>query len=266
MNCRYLAQCVSVISLAFFPQIILAQPHIAIHPYGADFDELTGQVKVYGQMIVQQAFDVQLQDMIKHVPIFSIQYAGLHHVAKSKDSEDHVEARAKCVGERLAAAWALLDQGGQLEVLVDDWNVSRLNGRDYPPKYPAIYVRSSSTDRAPLRIMTIYPEDVAAYPFVSGERKLAEYIVGLIQAHYSLFWKKESDISKYEALAIDRTREGKILKEVAVRAIEMARLKGLKKFNDEILKDALARIALQQRERLYRMALTAPIDWESSLR
>ena len=75
--------------------------------------------------------------------------------------------------------------------------------------------------------MTIYPEDVDAYPGVNSEQELAEYIKSMIQAHYLLFWKMESDIHRYEQLKSDQTREGKIFKEVAMRALEMADRLGL---------------------------------------
>lgn len=259
-----------LVTSAFFPQVVLSRPHIAIEPYGAVVDDVTGDVKVYGQLVVQRAFDVQLRDVIKHVPIFSVQYAGLHHRAKDQRDTGHVEARAKCIAERLAAAWSLLDQGGQLEVLTDDWTEWRLEdaiAATYAPApevYPAIYIRNDKVLREPLRILTIYPEDEVAYPWVSTENELAEYIVSLIRAHYLLFWRMESDINQYEQLMIDHTREGKIFKEVAIRALEMTKLKELERFDGAILIDALARIALPQRERLYRMATTAPIDWESS--
>ena len=262
MNLRYRMLWGLVASLLFFAQLALAEPHIAIQPYGAVFDDVTGEIKVYGQLIVERHFDVQLRDVIKHVPIFSIQYPGLHHREEQQDQPNHVESRAKCIAERLRAAWALLDQGGQLAIMPDDWNLWRLEGQNYPRRYPAIYIQSSLIGEPPLRIMTIYPEDEDAYPWVSTEMELAEYIVSLIRAHYLLFWKKGSDMHAYEQLKIDNTREGKIFKEVAIRALEMTKLKGMENFDDVILRDALARIALPQRERLYRMATAAPIDWE----
>jgi hypothetical protein len=111
--------------------------------------------------------------------------------------------------------------------------------------------------------MTIYPQDEASYPWIKTEESLAEYIVDLIQAHYLLFWRNEDDINRYEELRIDKTGEGKIFKEIAIRALEVAKLKGQSQFDSEILGDALARIPLSQRERLYRMATVPPLEWES---
>ena len=45
---------------------------------------------------------------------------------------------------------------------------------------------------------------------------------------------------------------------------EMARLKEQSGFDQDILKDVLARLTLSQREALYRLATVAPVDWESS--
>jgi hypothetical protein len=152
----------------------------------------------------------------------------------------------------------------------DDWTQWRLEGTNapkYPPApkaYPAIYVRNDNILKEPLRIMTIYPEDEKAYPWVDTEVELAQYIVSLIEAHYLLFWRMEMDINKYEQLRIDHTREGKIFKEIVIRALEMAKLKDMQQISGDIIRDALARIALPQRERLYLLATTAPIDWESS--
>jgi len=268
MNYRYCVLWAVSLLLALPESSILAKPHIAIQPYEAEIDNVTGETKVYGQLIVHRAFDVQLTDVIKQVPIFSIQYPGLHHRAVEENRPNHVEARAKCIAERLAAAWSLLEQGGHLEILTDDWTEWHLEGqtapkyRSAPQVYPAIYMRNDNALREPLRIMTIYPEDEESYPWVSSTDELAKYIVSLIKAHYLLFWRLEPDIKQYEQLEIDRTREGKIFKEVAIRSLEMAELLDLEQFNKEILKDALARIALPQRQRLYRMATIAPIDWE----
>jgi hypothetical protein len=268
MNSRHCVLWVVSFLLALSESSILAEPHIAIQPYGAVIDDVTGETKTYGQLIVHRAFDVQLEDTIKQVPIFSIQYPGLHFKEGMGNMPNHAEARAKCIAERLAAAWSLLDHGGELIISHDDWEEWHLPGAaapEYasaPDAYPAIYVRSDSVLAEPLRIMTIYPEDEESYPWITNTQELAKYIVSLIRSHYLLFWKMEADIHQYEQLEIDHAREGKIFKEVAIRALEMAELLGLEQFNEEILKDALARIALPQRERLYRMATTAPNDWE----
>lgn len=263
MNANRIAWCILVVSIALLPHILPAKSYLAIGPYEAQRDEPTGEVTVYGQMIVQRVYDIQLGDIVRSVPILSLQYAGLNHREKPKNEPGHAEARAKCIAERLMEAWALLDRGGQLDIGVDNWDVWRLSEQDHPTKHPAIYVRSSPDDENPLRIMTIYPEDKAAYPWVRDQADLARYILSLIRAHYSLFWKNEADIRNYESLSIDKTREGKIFKEIAIRALEAAKIHGTDRFNEDHLRDALARIALPQRERLYRLSLAPPLDWSS---
>jgi hypothetical protein len=263
MNTNRSARCILVVGIGLLPHILPAKSYLAISPYEAQRDEPAGEVTVYGEMIVQRVYDVQLGDIVRPVPILSLQYAGLNHREKPKNEPGHVEARAKCIAERLTEAWALLDQGGQLEIGVDSWDVWRLNEQDQPPEHPAIYVRRSPNDENPLRIMTIYPEDKVAYPWVRDQADLAGYILSLIRAHYLLFWKNEADIRNYESLSIDRTREGKIFKEIAIRALEAARIHDSDRFNEDHLRDALARVALPQRERLYRLSLAPPLDWGS---
>ncbi|UCG59717.1 MAG: hypothetical protein JSU70_09400 [Phycisphaerales bacterium] len=254
------------LSVAVLSQLAVAAPHIGIQEYAAVMDDVAKKAKAYGQVVVLRAFDVELRNVVKQVPIFSVQYAGGHHMEGARDDPNRVEARAKCIAERLAHAWTLLDHGGELRIAADDWRTWRLGRRGETQTHKAIYVRSPAARQEPLRIMTIYPEDVTGYPWVTTEESLAEYITTLIRAHYLLFWKNEIDISQYEALRIDGTREGKIFKEIAVRALEMAKLKEQQRLDDEVLRDALARIALPQRERLYRLAMTPPPDWESSPR
>lgn len=248
------------IVLAFFGEFACAATDIAIKEYPAKRNELTGEVELWGQKIVHPGFDVQLEEVIMKVPIMSIQYEGLHHVRGK--GMGLVEARAKCIAERLTIAWQLLDKEGKLQIRGDDWNDWRVRPKNIPPKYPAIYVISPVLDEKPLRIMTVYPEDARAFPGVNeNSRELAKYIVALIEAHYLLFQRKSSDLADYEDLQLDRTREGKILKEIFIRAQEVMELKNLEQLNSDILKDALARIAMPQRDRLVRLAFKAPPDW-----
>jgi hypothetical protein len=227
---------------------------------------MSGSVQVFGKTIVHQKFDAQLRGAVRSIPILSLQYAGRHHREEPPDDPNHVEARAKCIAERMIHAWMLMDNGAMLKVSEDNWNVYRVKSRRTPLSHAAIYVQSPIASSEPLRIMTIYSEDVDGYPWVRSEKSLAEYLIELMHAHYLLFWRNESDIKRYEELRIDQTREGKIFKEIAIRALEVARLKSQNSFDDEILKDVLARIPLSQRERLYRMAIVPPIDWEFSSR
>jgi len=240
-------------------------PAIAIEPYKAKVDRVSGEVLSWGQKIILRDFDVELPDRIQQVPIFCIQYEGLHH-AKAKGM-GQVEARAKCIAERLAVAFDLLGYGGKLVVGPDDgtkWRLSGLTAPAYGPAgelYPAIYIEHSNLADNPLRIVTIFPEDVAGFPRMENEQKLATYIRALVYAHYELFFKRSSHIRDYEGLRIDQTREGKIFKEIFIRAQEAAELKNLNVIDDPVLKDALARIAMPQGQRLVNMAFKAPRDW-----
>jgi hypothetical protein len=128
----------------------------------------------------------------------------------------------------------------------------------------AIYVRSPVPGAEPLRILTVYPQDVAAYPWISSEKSLADYLASLIEAHYRLFSRNEIDLSKYRASPLDKTREGRIFTEIAARANDAAKAKGLSQFDTQTLREILAGLPLSQRERLNRLATTPPMDWESA--
>ena len=114
--------------------------------------------------------------------------------------------------------------------------------------------------------MTVYPQDAIYFGFPVDPRdsrlanfdifELAEYLVALIEAHHLLF-AKMSPPAEYDKLEICRTREGKIFKEIALRAYEVTNGGG----DRAALKDALARIADSQRDRLRSLAYLAPVDW-----
>jgi hypothetical protein len=263
MNRKRISYGITILTLVVFVQYVSAGSNVGFREYTAVEDDLSGTVKTYGMLIVHQRYGVQLREVVPNVPILSLQYAGQHYREELPDDPKHVEARAKCVAEHIRHAWTLMDHGAKLEVSSDSWNVYRVHSRPTPPPCAAVYVRSPIAGSEPLRIMTIYPQDVAGYPWIKTEESLAEYLVDLIQAHYLLFWRNEGDINRYEELRIDQTSEGKIFKEIVVRALEVAKLKGQSRFDSETLEDALARVPLSQRERLYRMATTPPIDWES---
>ena len=114
--------------------------------------------------------------------------------------------------------------------------------------------------------MTAYPQDVAGYPWITSERSLAEYWAALIEAHYLLFWKCESDMSRYNNLRICRTREGRIFRDIALRAVALARSRGQNRFDGETLRAVLAALPPSQRQTLCRLATAPPADWESSPR
>jgi hypothetical protein len=259
--------CVSaaiILGVVTFPHVTAATDSVGVQTYAVSVDEVSQAVLVYGQMIVHLGLDVQLSEVVRPVPLFSLQYYGDHHAKTPSDEPSYAEARAKCIAERLTHAWGLMDHGGTLELGIDDWNKYRSEAKSSPREHVAIYVRSSAPGSEPLRIMTVYPQDSTHYPWLNGARSLAEYLMDLMRVHYLLFWRNETDINEYEQLHIDRTREGKIFKEIAVRSLEMARLKNQTAFDASIVEDVLARIPLSQREQLCRLATTPPMDWEST--
>jgi len=228
---------------------------IAIERYTAEYDVMTGVAAPGGEgyRIVHRDYDVELEDRIVKVPILAIQDKGLHHAS--------IEARAKCIAERLVYALDLMKAGGELIVMKDDWNPWRLERGPSKEVY-AVYVRHSSLPTAPLRIITLYSQDVERFPFVGTSEEMADYIKAIIEAHYTLFWKRSSDITEYEKLVVDhKTREGKIFKEIFIRALERATLMNRDVIGIKDLTDALSRVAMSQRQRLVRMAATAPRDW-----
>ena len=248
-------------------EIAAQQRSIATEPYQAETDELTGDVLIWGQMIVHRDFDVELEERIRSVPLFAIQYGGLHHLkGRGRGS---IEARAKCISERLEVALHLLGKGGKLHKAVDDWKNWRLTGSFAPPypaapaTHPAIYISHPELGNGPLRIMTVYPEDAERFPGVESSRdKLCNYLMAVIEAHRLLFYSNANSIGQYEELEIDLTREGKIFKEIFIRSDEVRNLQGAETITNETIKDSLARIAMPQRQRLVNMALRAPRDWK----
>jgi hypothetical protein len=243
------------------------ESEIAIQPYNAYSDDLDGSAKFeYGQLLVHRFFDVETEETVQQVPLFSLHDEGLHHIRK--EGKGTFEARAKCVAERLELAWHLLDKGGKLVKDMDqweDWRIHTENRPDYDPApkaYPAIYLEHETLVPR-LRIMTVYDKDVEGYPRIFSEEQLADYLIALIQAHHLLISQKSSDIQEYETLRMDRTREGRIFKEVFIRAEEVKSLKGSLEIDSQILQDALARISMPQRERLWNLAVKAPVDVKS---
>ncbi|MFC1653084.1 hypothetical protein ACFL3F_05125 [Planctomycetota bacterium] len=236
---------------------------VVIRDYSAKIDDIAEKVTLYGQVLAHSGFNLQLRETVEQVPIIAIQYGGYHFRTGEAQDPDHVEARAKGIAERLVHAWTLMDHGAVLEVGEDDWNAHRIKPKGSQPKQKCILIRSPIQGYEPLRVMTLYPQDVAAYPWISDAQMLGEYLIDVLQAHYLLFWKHSSDINRFESLRLDRTREGKIFKEIALRALEVARLKESQTYDSAMLEDALARLALSQRERLHRLATTPPMEYES---
>jgi hypothetical protein len=271
---------------------------IAIKPFRAVIDPASGETKHWGQVIVHRAYDVQLPEVIEHVPIFAIVHEGMHH-PRGEKKYDLLEVRAKCIAHRLSIAFDLMDEGGHLHIrrdtdydLPDELLKWRLTGpyapTNYPEYhegselelYPAIYMDHEKLGVYPRRIMTVYPKDTILFvadeetedsqgnrtiqPALLEPDELAKYYVALIKAHYLLFHKKSRNIEDYSQLKICRTREGEIFKEICIRAKETA-MEASTQFSQEDLKSALARIAMSQRERLVRLATLPPRDWRLPL-
>lgn len=254
-----------LISFCLSNLVVASPPRIAVESYLASVNEITGK-ETYGQIIVHRDFDVELEDDIHPIPLFSFQYEGLHH-AKGATPKNRVEARAKCIAERLTVALQLLRlnkeglKEGELIVDNDDWNEWRFTAQSMPPIAPAIYISHPSLKDKRLRVMTIYPQDVSLFPRSGNQKDLALYIKALIETHYLLFFEKSVAIEHYENLLMDKTREGKIFKEIFIRTKEAMELKNMDTMDDKVLKDALARISMQQRQRLVNLAYLAPRDF-----
>lgn len=267
-------------------RLVISQNRIATVPVGAV------------QRIVHSPFDVELHDTIHRVPMLAIKHKGMHHppVASGASDADLLEVRAKCIAERLSKAWHLLDQGWQLEVCDDrsydmpdnleEWQLKPPFAPDYasneyatdpnkaPRIFPAIYVKHEDVGN-PLRIMTIYDTDaeLTGHPLGAQGKALdplavtevATYFAELIKAHHLLFYTKSSDIRDYDNLQICKTREGKIFQEIYLRAAEIAKINGSSEIDSDNLKNALARMSMDQRDRLVLLADHAPIDWRTAM-
>ena len=255
-------------------ELVIAQTKLAIQSFPI-MRSLDGEVTGRGQLIVHRLFDVEFLNAVQNIPILAISNKGSRHAS--------VEGRAQSIAENLLMAWGILSDGGYLETAPDTWIMPddeakwRLRGPfapdytlDFPESYPAIYVRHEKFGHTPLRIMTVYPEDAAFFgqpvdesgtPILFSEKELAEYLVSLIQAHYTLLAKRSSQLQDFERLEICKTSEGKIFKEICLRALEEARMMGTDSTSVADLRSALARVALSQRHRLLTLAFNAPRDW-----
>ena len=262
--------CITIILAAVYS--VDAAEHksqIVAEPYTAYVDIMEGLGRnVWGQLLVHRIFDIETDKRIRNIPLFSIQFEGHHHERLS--GRQAFEPRAKCIAERLELAWNLLDKGGQLVKEYDQWVDWRNTGENAPrygpvPKtYPAIYLEHNSF-KPRLRIMTVYQEDADRFPRIDNPDVLADYLIGVIKAHHLLVYQKSGDIAKYEALHMDNTREGKIFKEVFIRAEEVKSLREEQLIENETLQDAIARISIPQRIRLFNLAVRAPVDIDSVL-
>jgi hypothetical protein len=263
MNGKRISWRAAVVATAVLASCAWSASDVGLHSYAAVVDDVSGAVLTVGQMVVHLGFEVRLREVVANVPILSLQYIGEHYRAGPVNDPNPAEARAKSIAERMTHAWTLMDHGARLEVAEDNWNKFRSGAKSLAAPHAAIYVRSPVAGTEPLRILTVYPQDVAGYAWISNEKSLADYVANLIRAHYLLFWRNESDLSRYEELRLDRTREGRIIKEIAVAAVQAAKRKGVARFDSATLRDILAGLPLAQRERLYRLATTPPTDWEA---
>jgi hypothetical protein len=243
---------------------VSAGSKIGLHEYAACIDDVSGEVLTVGQKLVHLGFEIRLREAAAPVPILALQYAGEHYRESPEETPSHAEARAKSIAERMVHAWTLMDHGARIEVADDDWNTFRSRTKGTVSRHAAIYVRSPVPGAEPLRILTVYPQDVAGYPWISNEKSLAGYLASLIEAHYRLFSRNEIDLGKYRASPLDKTREGRIFTEIAARANDAAKKKGLSQFDAQTLREVLAGLPLSQRERLNRLATTPPMDWETT--
>ena len=253
--------------------LVIAQTKLAIHRFPIERG-IGGEAESYGQLIVHRLFDVELKTPVQNIPIFAIADKGFRHAS--------VEARAQSIAENLLMAWSVLEAGWELEMAPDAWIMPddeekwRLRG-PFAPDYasfanslPAIYVRNPKFGNTPLRIMTVYPGDADLFgqpvdetgtPILFSQEELAEYLVSLIQAHYTLLAKRSSRLEDFENLEICKTREGKIFKEICLRALDETRMTSTVPTSVADLRSALARVALSQRYRLLTLAFNAPRDW-----
>lgn len=219
-------------------------------------DKLTKE-KVFGWAVAHRSFDVELpEEGIIQVSIVPILTPGIH---------TDIESRAADVAERLTLAWHLMDRGATLIVEPD----KRPGLFMMPPagelKYegrPAIYVVSQNPPLS-FRVLTVFPEDVKQYGRgeAKGDARVAEFIRALIEAHFLLFGKRSTDIAEYEKLELDKTREGKIFKEICLRAMEYMESVGATEMEIRHLRDTLARIEVNQRYRLHMLSNLIPRDW-----
>jgi hypothetical protein len=258
-------------------QVILnvSGTELAIQP-GTTVDEATGQTRVWGQLIVQRAFTLDLKSQTQHVPLLVIAYQGREYVRGDEvDPLRFAEDRTVEIAERLSVAWRLLDSGGTLEVAGHDsvldsasiWHLTDPLGPQYgraEPQFPAIRLRHPSLGGNSLRILTVYPEDAAAFgqpddangvPTQLTPRELADYLVALLEAHHVLFHKQSPDLESYDRLEICKTKDGRIFREIASQA-RQARTPERRSF-----RDVLDQLSMDQRMRLATLAYKAPTDW-----
>lgn len=231
------------------------QSPLGLHKVLLREDKITGD-KVFGWAVAHRAYDVELPEGIVQLSILSVLSEGVHA---------DIESRAADIAERLTIAWYLMARGGDLFVASDNRPELFMASPGKKLKFekcPAIYVKSNYID-FPFRVMTVYPEDVALYGrgIQKGPERVAEFLKAEIESHFLLFWQRSLDIGAYEQLALDKTREGKIFKEVFLRTKEYVTTLGVDKVEVAHLRDSLARIEVNQRHRMHLLSNVIPRDW-----
>ena len=84
-----------------------------------------------------------------------------------------------------------------------------------------------------------------------------------------LFIKNESEYEPYSELALDGTIDGKIYREIFIRAMDVIKLAASKSFTEdgaELINDALGRVGLYQRTRLQVMSRIVPRDFDQTFK
>jgi len=221
--------------------------------FGAEVDMGTGKVRRWAFVIVHHAFAMPMFGKPRDVPILTI-HVGAPNSHDPKDRQTTMEVRAKAIARDLLKAFALLDRGAKLAVLPVD---QRPPGRGHP----GLFVVSADRKKKLCRILTVYKDDVDCFPRMDSQMAMAAYLKDVVSAHYLLFWRRETDIREYEKLALDRTGAGKVFKEIMIKAIELARLKGRTRADASLVRDALGCISDLQQRTLATMAHVAPVDY-----
>lgn len=213
--------------------------------------------------ISHSQYDIELPAGIYQLSILRVPSEGMH---------ESIEQRARDIADRIYLAWYLMYHGWYLTVKYDQsdtlfkpaWNTYR--------KYPSIYV-ANHKNCFQHRIMTIFEEDInyfglfpefASYNDEKKMQGIAYYIMGQLKSHYLLFIAKSNVIGNYEDTGqnpLDCTRSGKIYKEMFLRTQEYISVLKLDTFTMKHLRDTLARIDVDQRNRIHLLSGIIPRDW-----
>jgi hypothetical protein len=257
--------------------LTVAATELAIEP-GTTVDEATGRTETWGQLIAHRGYTIDLKAQNQHVPILAVTYPG-RECSRGDDLGplNLSQPRAEAIVQALSIAWTLLDDGGTMEVAADEpndpnvgtlWRLTDPLGPQYGPaerSFPVVCIRHRSLGGLPLKILTVYPEDAAAFgqpdslhgvPTVLTPRELADYLVALFKAHYLLFHKRVVDAESFDQLELSKTRDGRIFKEISA---QLRSAGGHPQIHD--INTILEQMSLGQCTRLATLAYKAPTDW-----